>query len=79
MHKWNGEEDFPAVITIFSAPNYCDVYNNKGAFIKFEVIQLKNYNYLTSKIHLIYNNSTIHNILIFSQILWIYSAGHCLL
>ncbi len=37
MHKWNGEEDFPAVITIFSAPNYCDVYNNKGAFIKFEV------------------------------------------
>jgi len=36
MHKWNGEEDFPAVITIFSAPNYCDVYNNKGAFIKFE-------------------------------------------
>ena len=37
MHKWNGEQDFPAVITIFSAPNYCDVYNNKGAFIKFEV------------------------------------------
>ncbi len=36
MHKWNGETDFPAVITIFSAPNYCDVYNNKGAFIKFE-------------------------------------------
>ena len=24
------------VITIFSAPNYCDVYNNKGAVIKFE-------------------------------------------
>ena len=38
MHKWNGEQDFPAVITIFSAPNYCDVYNNKGAFIKFEVL-----------------------------------------
>jgi len=37
MHKWNGDSDFPAVITIFSAPNYCDVYNNKGAFIKFEV------------------------------------------
>jgi len=40
MHKWNGDEDFPAVITIFSAPNYCDVYNNKGAFIKFEVYRL---------------------------------------
>lgn len=25
------------VITIFSAPNYCDVYNNKGAVLKFEV------------------------------------------
>jgi serine/threonine-protein phosphatase 2B catalytic subunit len=22
---------FPQVITIFSAPNYCDFYNNKGA------------------------------------------------
>ena len=37
MHRWNGKNDFPAVITIFSAPNYCDVYNNKGAVIKFEV------------------------------------------
>ena len=37
MHRWNGKSDFPAVITIFSAPNYCDVYNNKGAVIKFEV------------------------------------------
>lgn len=37
MHKWNGAQEFPVVITIFSAPNYCDVYNNKGAIIKFEV------------------------------------------
>ena len=36
MHRWNGGQDFPVVITIFSAPNYCDVYNNKGAVIKFE-------------------------------------------
>jgi hypothetical protein len=41
MHKWNGPSEFPVVITIFSAPNYCDVYNNKGAIIKFEVIILK--------------------------------------
>jgi len=27
--------NFPAVITIFSAPNYCDSYNNLGAIIKF--------------------------------------------
>ncbi len=37
MHKWNGNEQFPAVITIFSAPNYCDAYKNKGAVIKFSV------------------------------------------
>eukprot|EP00357_Protocruzia_adherens_P011762 CAMPEP_0115012316 /NCGR_PEP_ID=MMETSP0216-20121206/24649_1 /TAXON_ID=223996 /ORGANISM="Protocruzia adherens, Strain Boccale" /LENGTH=470 /DNA_ID=CAMNT_0002381319 /DNA_START=932 /DNA_END=2344 /DNA_ORIENTATION=+ len=36
MYKWNGSGDFPLVITVFSAPNYCDVYNNKGAIIKFE-------------------------------------------
>ena len=40
MYKWNGPNEFPAVITIFSAPNYCDVYNNKGAVIKFEVYNL---------------------------------------
>jgi len=36
MHRWKGSGDFPSVITIFSAPNYCDVYNNKGAIIKFK-------------------------------------------
>lgn len=38
MHRWNGPSDFPVVITLFSAPNYCDVYNNKGAIIKFNVL-----------------------------------------
>jgi hypothetical protein len=37
MYKWSSEK-FPAVITIFSAPNYCDFYNNKGAVIKLEVL-----------------------------------------
>ena len=36
MHKSLGQEKFPTVITIFSAPNYCDFYKNKGAVIKFE-------------------------------------------
>ena len=45
MHKWNGPSEFPVVITIFSAPNYCDVYNNKGAIIKFEVSHLKSFNF----------------------------------
>lgn len=32
MYYW-GESFFPSVITIFSAPNYCDKYNNKAAII----------------------------------------------
>lgn len=36
MHRWNGNSEFPVVITIFSAPNYCDVYNNKAAIINFD-------------------------------------------
>ncbi|KAF4697784.1 Serine/threonine-protein phosphatase 2B catalytic subunit alpha [Perkinsus olseni] len=36
MHRTNEATGFPSVITIFSAPNYCDVYNNKGAVLKFE-------------------------------------------
>jgi serine/threonine-protein phosphatase 2B catalytic subunit len=36
MHKTNATTGFPSVITIFSAPNYCDVYNNKGAILKFD-------------------------------------------
>merc|ERR1719203_568646 len=32
----NPSTGFPSVITIFSAPNYCDVYNNKGAILKFD-------------------------------------------
>ena len=47
MHKWNGVQEFPVVITIFSAPNYCDVYNNKGAIIKFEdnTLNIQQFNY----------------------------------
>lgn len=37
MYNWGGKQNFPTVITIFSAPNYCDFYNNKGAVIKLMV------------------------------------------
>ncbi|EPR80057.1 Calcineurin-like phosphoesterase [Spraguea lophii 42_110] len=33
---YNGENKLPAVITIFSAPNYCDAYNNFGAVMIFD-------------------------------------------
>ena len=35
MYYWKNK-NFPQVITIFSAPNYCDTYNNKGAIIKLD-------------------------------------------
>ncbi len=34
MLNWGGKK-FPRIITIFSAPNYCNKYKNKGAIIKF--------------------------------------------
>lgn len=36
---------FPSVITLFSAPNYCDAYNNKGAIIKYdnEVLNIRQF------------------------------------
>jgi len=40
MNKVNKEENFPQVITIFSAPNYCDCYGNKAAIITFDDNQL---------------------------------------
>lgn len=47
MYNWNNAVDFPSVITVFSAPNYCDVYNNKAAVIKFNnnMVNIKQYNY----------------------------------
>ena len=44
MHKWGGSSAFPPVMTVFSAPNYCGTYSNKGA-----VIVLENDNKLTIK------------------------------
>ena len=41
--KNNGfeEEATGRVITIFSAPNYCDQMNNKGAYIRFSGDEMK--------------------------------------
>jgi len=37
MHMVNRTTRIPRVITVFSAPNYCDAYKNKAACIKFDV------------------------------------------
>ena len=36
MHRWDGSSSFPYVITIFSAPNYCDYYSNKASVLILE-------------------------------------------
>lgn len=37
-YAWGASKnaDFPSIITIFSAPNYCGVYGNKGAILRVE-------------------------------------------
>lgn len=33
MYRKSQTTGFPSLITIFSAPNYLDVYNNKGKYV----------------------------------------------
>lgn len=40
MHRWGGSEAFPSVITVFSAPNYCGSYKNKGAVVLIENLKM---------------------------------------
>lgn len=46
MYRKRKNTDFPTVITIFSAPNYVDMYNNKAAILKFEnnVMNIRQFN-----------------------------------
>lgn len=39
MYRKSQATGFPSLITIFSAPNYLDVYNNKGNFSKVAKLQ----------------------------------------
>jgi len=47
MHLKNKTTSFPTVITIFSAPNYLDAYNNKGAVLRYEnnVMNIRQFNH----------------------------------
>jgi len=46
MYKKSSSTGFPSLITIFSAPNYLDVYNNKAAVLKYEnnVMNIRQFN-----------------------------------
>ncbi|KAJ7080590.1 Metallo-dependent phosphatase-like protein [Mycena belliarum] len=46
MHRKTPTKKFPSVITIFSAPNYLDVYHNRGAILKYanKNITIRQYN-----------------------------------
>jgi len=47
MHQKNESTGFPTVITLFSAPNYLDAYNNKGAVLRYEnnVMNIRQFNH----------------------------------
>ncbi|RDB30000.1 Serine/threonine-protein phosphatase 2B catalytic subunit [Hypsizygus marmoreus] len=47
MHRKTPTKKFPSVITIFSAPNYLDVYHNRGAVLKYanKNITIRQFNY----------------------------------
>lgn len=49
MYRKSRVTGFPSLITIFSAPNYLDVYNNKAAVLKYEnnVMNIRQFNYST--------------------------------
>ncbi|CAK9795293.1 Serine/threonine-protein phosphatase 2B catalytic subunit 2 [Anthophora quadrimaculata] len=46
MYRKSHTTGFPSLITIFSAPNYLDVYNNKAAVLKYEnnVMNIRQFN-----------------------------------
>ena len=46
MYRKTPKRNFPSVITIFSAPNYLDVYHNRGAVLKYanKNVTIRQYN-----------------------------------
>lgn len=48
MYKRTKSTGFPSLLTMFSAPNYLDTYNNKAAVLKFEnnVMNIRQFNAL---------------------------------
>ena len=45
FHQWERQDSIPYIVTLFSAPNYCGIYRNKGAvcILKNKKMQLKQF------------------------------------
>lgn len=50
-YNWGDSKKFPTIITVFSAPNYCGSYGNKGAIIKIDGSDFKIRQYKEESVH----------------------------
>jgi len=48
IYRKNEATGFPCVITVFSAPNYLDSFNNKGAILRYEknILNIRQFNHV---------------------------------
>ena len=58
FHMWNGDEEYPPVITVFSAPNYCGTHDNKAGILitEGEDINVRVFKEKLDKPYLLMNN-----------------------
>lgn len=54
VHETNPRTGFPSMITVFSAPNYCDTYGNQGAVLQLNnsTLNVMQYNFNDHPFHL---------------------------
>lgn len=83
MHRKTPTKKFPSIITVFSAPNYLDVYHNKGAIIKYKnkniTIRYVCFESKRTDSNDWADNLMHHHIPIGCPTSWTVSRGHCLL
>lgn len=83
MHRKTPTKKFPSIITVFSAPNYLDVYHNKGAIIKYKnkniTIRYVCFGSKQAGSNDWTDNLMHHHIPIGCPTSWTVSRGHCLL